>query len=341
MSSEKSNVEPQVPHGVCRADDPNREADQRAGSSTASPQATAPSASAEARGVAPSVSDDSAGTRIPAGSAPSRVDKEREGVALDTNPTDATSLGLPPIKGYVNMPYRDEPGMRVIGFKVRLDDWAKWQNEGDYLHLPIEWLMKKLKGEPSRFTNDQSDAVLLVRHAIAGKACVFEQRKGYWSGEQVAEELRVWVDELDEALARSSTSFSPLAEKCGIYDNILRDMPFPIGDVGSMVTEEWKEWDKRRQKALAGTSSASSNLKPTRDELKAIFPLLWHINDHLRITPDQGVEYTGSTNDVDNLRERLHKLDPNFDLGTAHEGMEAADVEAAIRAADRNGSAGG
>jgi hypothetical protein len=49
---------------------------------------------------------------------------------------------------------------------------------------------------------------------------------------------------------------------------------------------------------------------------EAIFPLLWHINDHLHITPDEGVEYTGSTNDVDEFRNALHKLDPTFQRGT-------------------------
>ena len=72
-------------------------------------------------------------------------------------------------------------------------------------------------------------------------------------------------------------------------------------------------------------TEATPTYGPSRDELKAIFPLLWHINDRLRITPDQGVEYIGSTNDVDNFRERLHKLDPQMDLGTDHEGTTYED----------------
>lgn len=62
---------PQLPHGVCHADDPNDQADQGAGSSASSltrPDAT--TASPEARGVAPSVSDDRAGRSITAGAAP-------------------------------------------------------------------------------------------------------------------------------------------------------------------------------------------------------------------------------------------------------------------------------
>lgn len=78
--------------------------------------------------------------------------------------------------------------------------------------------------------------------------------------------------------------------------------------------------------ANARTEQAQADAK----KLKAMFPLLWHINDHLRTTPDQGVEYNGSTNDVDRLRDALHKLDPSFDLGTDHEGqkIDEAFVEA-------------
>ena len=63
-SSESNESAAPVPHGVCRADDPNEEAEKLdAGSST--PCLTRPDVSAakpKARGVAPSVSDDRAGT---------------------------------------------------------------------------------------------------------------------------------------------------------------------------------------------------------------------------------------------------------------------------------------
>lgn len=86
-------------------------------------------------------------------------------------------------------------------------------------------------------------------------------------------------------------------------------------------------------------SETNEQYGPTRDELKAMFPLLWHINDHLRITPDQAVEYTGSTNDVDRLRDRLHWLDPNYDLGTEFEGRSAESIEAEVLGTHRQGGA--
>lgn len=74
--------------------------------------------------------------------------------------------------------------------------------------------------------------------------------------------------------------------------------------------------------AIAPTGGGVSWAQAQRDvaegkvrELDAIFPLLWHINDHLKITPDQAVAYSGSTNDVDRLRDVLHYLDPRFTRG--------------------------
>ena len=67
----KIKAAPQLPHGVCRADDPNEEAEKLdAGSSASAHKAVAPTAEPKARGVAPSVSDDRAGTSITAGAAP-------------------------------------------------------------------------------------------------------------------------------------------------------------------------------------------------------------------------------------------------------------------------------
>lgn len=63
LSSRETDADAQIPHGVCRADDPNREA---TGIGSGDSAAHRPSAI----GVAPSVSDDSAGTRISVASAP-------------------------------------------------------------------------------------------------------------------------------------------------------------------------------------------------------------------------------------------------------------------------------
>jgi hypothetical protein len=66
------NAAAQVPHGVCRADDPNREATSLPDGSVGLPQAAASACNVEAseRGEAVSVSDDRSGTRIPAPAAP-------------------------------------------------------------------------------------------------------------------------------------------------------------------------------------------------------------------------------------------------------------------------------
>ncbi|MBX6393489.1 MAG: hypothetical protein IRY96_08435, partial [Burkholderiales bacterium] len=53
----------------------------------------------------------------------------------------------------------------------------------------------------------------------------------------------------------------------------------------------------------------------TMDAAEKLFPLAWRINDMLRLTPDGGVEFTGSQNDVQDFRETLHRLDPNFSRG--------------------------
>lgn len=74
---DEPNAVPQVPHGVCRADDPNSEATQRAGSSTKGHKPGAPSAVVEReRGDALSVSHDEHGTETPAGTAPSSARAE-------------------------------------------------------------------------------------------------------------------------------------------------------------------------------------------------------------------------------------------------------------------------
>jgi len=128
------------------------------------------------------------------------------------------------------------------------------------------------------------------------------------------ENIRVWADErggpdvamfnvLCDMALRAATSSSADAE---CLSRKVCDARF------QQMHEMLEELDKLRSASTA---------------VKSIFPLLWHINDHLKVTPDQGVEYTGSTNDVDRLRDALHKLDPNMDLGTAHEGQEAADVQ--------------
>lgn len=60
---------------------------------------------------------------------------------------------------------------------------------------------------------------------------------------------------------------------------------------------------------------APSAPSSTGRDLEALLPLFWHINDHLTVTPDQAVAYTGSTNDVDELRDALHRVDPHFKRG--------------------------
>jgi hypothetical protein len=51
------------------------------------------------------------------------------------------------------------------------------------------------------------------------------------------------------------------------------------------------------------------------NDVDAIFPLLWKINDMLRLTDDGSVVFDGSQNDVLDLREALHRLDPDFSRG--------------------------
>lgn len=67
-----------------------------------------------------------------------------------------------------------------------------------------------------------------------------------------------------------------------------------------------------------GVSWAQAQRDVAEEKVKtyeAMFPLLWLINDNLSVTPDQAVAYSGSTNDVDNLRAMLHRIDPRFRLG--------------------------
>jgi hypothetical protein len=69
LSIAQPKTAPQLPHGVCRADDPNEEAKGIASSRSRPQAAGAGATDPKARGVAPSVSDDRAGTSIAAGAA--------------------------------------------------------------------------------------------------------------------------------------------------------------------------------------------------------------------------------------------------------------------------------
>lgn len=67
-----------------------------------------------------------------------------------SNPPSSTrEFDNPPIIGYVNMPYLDEEGVRVIGVKIRINDWVKWIGSRTDAEAPIGWLMSKIKNTPS------------------------------------------------------------------------------------------------------------------------------------------------------------------------------------------------
>lgn len=84
---------------------------------------------------------------------------------------------------------------------------------------------------------------------------------------------------------------------------------------GDGLTKDEKRFIFDKLMALCQRSE-TTDIHSEVAKLNALFPLLWHINDHLKVTPDQRVEYTGSTNDVDSLRDALHRLDPEFARGT-------------------------
>jgi hypothetical protein len=98
---ESRDAAPQVPPGVCPADDPNPEARRDPAGSTASPyKATAPAAVASSeRGEAVSVSDDRPGTGTPAEAAPSSTNAAPQGSSgrqrpdEGARPADAASSG--------------------------------------------------------------------------------------------------------------------------------------------------------------------------------------------------------------------------------------------------------
>lgn len=80
---------------------------------------------------------------------------------------------------------------------------------------------------------------------------------------------------------------------------------------------------------LLRTTGASSVEK---QEVDVLFPLLWRINDALRLTPDGDVEFTGSQNDVEDFRAALHRFDPRFIRGTDPSLPSAEEVLAQVDA---------
>src|SRR5690606_1870399 len=67
----------------------------------------------------------------------------------------------------------------------------------------------------SNATKDASHDVLIVRHAMAARALVLEKSSLEFSGADLADELRLWIDRLDEAMtsAQSATRDSKDAER--------------------------------------------------------------------------------------------------------------------------------